>query len=324
MRSSPRGRRRRARLVPRAAHEADAAGCRRADGGDRRGVRPTARGAADSGRRSRLRRRRIAVVHAVRGPLRRPSRLAPYDHGGVCRCRRRRALGAVRTVEGQAADRFEVTDRNGRKLGEPAKNAVIEALTGGVRTGRRGRLLRAAADAQMVLDGDNEAATLVSVRIGVDTGGTSADLVGDDGQVSKCRPRRTTRHCCVALDEAGAGTAAELLAHGTTVATNALLEGGGGRSRSSRRARRRRRDRAAGPALAVRPDGRPAPAAGRSGPWSRSAAGSTGTVARSRPLTLEHPGRAGRRGASRRLLHADLDAAHEQLVAKELTARGSM
>ena len=48
----------------------------------------------------------------------------------------------VRTVEGQAADRFEVTDRNGRKLGEPAKRAVIEALTGGVRTGRRGRLLR--------------------------------------------------------------------------------------------------------------------------------------------------------------------------------------
>jgi Kef-type K+ transport system membrane component KefB/predicted amino acid-binding ACT domain protein len=48
----------------------------------------------------------------------------------------------VRTVEGQAADRFEVTDRNGRKLGQPAKNAVIEAVTGGVRTGRRGRLLR--------------------------------------------------------------------------------------------------------------------------------------------------------------------------------------
>jgi [protein-PII] uridylyltransferase len=48
----------------------------------------------------------------------------------------------VRTVEGEAIDRFEVTDRNGRKLGEPAKRAVIEAVTGGVRTGRRGRLLR--------------------------------------------------------------------------------------------------------------------------------------------------------------------------------------
>jgi [protein-PII] uridylyltransferase len=48
----------------------------------------------------------------------------------------------VRTVEGEAVDRFEVTDRNDRKLGEPAKRAVIEAVTGGVRTGRRGRLLR--------------------------------------------------------------------------------------------------------------------------------------------------------------------------------------
>ena len=32
--------------------------------------------------------------------------------------------------------------RNGRKLVESAKRAVVEALTGGVRTGRRGRLLR--------------------------------------------------------------------------------------------------------------------------------------------------------------------------------------
>jgi len=48
----------------------------------------------------------------------------------------------VGTVAGQAVDRFEVTDRNSRKLGEPAKRAVIEAIAGGVRTGRRGRLLR--------------------------------------------------------------------------------------------------------------------------------------------------------------------------------------
>jgi Na+:H+ antiporter len=48
----------------------------------------------------------------------------------------------VGTVAGQALDRFEVTDRNGRKVGEPAKRAVIEAITGGVRPGRRGGLLR--------------------------------------------------------------------------------------------------------------------------------------------------------------------------------------
>ena len=48
----------------------------------------------------------------------------------------------VATVEGVAVDRFELTDRNGRKLDEPAKHAVLSAITGGVRTGRRGRLLR--------------------------------------------------------------------------------------------------------------------------------------------------------------------------------------
>ena len=48
----------------------------------------------------------------------------------------------VRTVGGQAVDLFELTDRNGRKLDESAKRAVVEAVTGGVRTGRRGKLLR--------------------------------------------------------------------------------------------------------------------------------------------------------------------------------------
>jgi Kef-type K+ transport system membrane component KefB len=48
----------------------------------------------------------------------------------------------VATVEGVAVDRFELTDRNGRKLDESTKRSVVEAITGGVRTGRRGRLLR--------------------------------------------------------------------------------------------------------------------------------------------------------------------------------------
>ncbi|HKH25553.1 MAG TPA: cation:proton antiporter [Acidimicrobiia bacterium] len=48
----------------------------------------------------------------------------------------------VLTVNGQATDRFELTDGNGRKLGDAAKRAVRDAVTGGVRTGRRGRLLR--------------------------------------------------------------------------------------------------------------------------------------------------------------------------------------
>jgi [protein-PII] uridylyltransferase len=48
----------------------------------------------------------------------------------------------VRTVEGRAVDRFELTDRNGRKVGDGAKRAVSEAVTDGVKVGRRRRLLR--------------------------------------------------------------------------------------------------------------------------------------------------------------------------------------
>ena len=48
----------------------------------------------------------------------------------------------VRTLDGQAVDRFELTDRNGRKVGDGAKRAVIEAVTDGVKVGRRRRLLR--------------------------------------------------------------------------------------------------------------------------------------------------------------------------------------
>jgi Kef-type K+ transport system membrane component KefB len=48
----------------------------------------------------------------------------------------------VRTVDGRAVDRFELTDCNGRKVGDGAKRAVIEAVTDGVKVGRRRRFLR--------------------------------------------------------------------------------------------------------------------------------------------------------------------------------------
>ena len=48
----------------------------------------------------------------------------------------------VLTMDRQAVDRFELTDANGRKLGDASKRAVIEAVTGGVKVTRRRRLLR--------------------------------------------------------------------------------------------------------------------------------------------------------------------------------------
>jgi N-methylhydantoinase A/oxoprolinase/acetone carboxylase beta subunit len=68
-----------------------------------------------------------------------------------------------------------------------------------------------------------------ALQIGVDTGGTFTDLVTADGDVTKVlsTPEDLVRAVQGAIaDAAPPGTAArpELLAHGTTVATNALLE----------------------------------------------------------------------------------------------------
>jgi N-methylhydantoinase A/oxoprolinase/acetone carboxylase beta subunit len=65
------------------------------------------------------------------------------------------------------------------------------------------------------------------VHVGIDTGGTFTDLVGGDGRVVKVpsTPDDPGRAVADALAAAGG---AERLAHGTTVATNALLERRGG------------------------------------------------------------------------------------------------
>ena len=69
------------------------------------------------------------------------------------------------------------------------------------------------------------------MRLGIDTGGTFTDLVDDEGRVVKVPstpddPARAVRESIAAIapaGDAGRGRPA-LLAHGTTVATNALLE----------------------------------------------------------------------------------------------------
>jgi N-methylhydantoinase A/oxoprolinase/acetone carboxylase beta subunit len=66
------------------------------------------------------------------------------------------------------------------------------------------------------------------VRVGVDTGGTFTDLVADDGRVVKVPSTPLDPACAVeqAIAALDAGVP-DVLAHGTTVATNALLEGRG-------------------------------------------------------------------------------------------------
>ncbi len=165
------------------------------------------------------------------------------------------------------------------------------------------------------------------MRVGVDTGGTFTDLVGDDGRIVKVSstpddPAGAVRDAVARVGE----SRPTLLAHGTTVATNALLEGTGGRVALV--ATRGFADvveiaRQTRPSLYDQHADRPPPLVPR-------------------PLRLEVGGRLDHRGRELEpldaatvpavpadadavavcLLHADLNGDHERIVAAALAARG--
>jgi N-methylhydantoinase A/oxoprolinase/acetone carboxylase beta subunit len=64
------------------------------------------------------------------------------------------------------------------------------------------------------------------VIVGVDTGGTFTDAVAGDGRISKVlsTPSDPVRAVRASVDELAAGERPAVLAHGTTMATNALIE----------------------------------------------------------------------------------------------------
>ena len=165
------------------------------------------------------------------------------------------------------------------------------------------------------------------VRVGVDTGGTFTDVVGDDGRIAKVLSTPADPAEAVGLGLAGVTDGApDLLAHGTTVATNALVERRGAvvalvtSSGMADVIEIARQDR---PSLYDQWADRPEPLVPRS-------------------LRLEVGGRLAADGTELEpvrpdgvpavpdgvetvavcLLHADLDPGHERAVAEVLAARG--
>ncbi len=173
------------------------------------------------------------------------------------------------------------------------------------------------------------------MRVGIDTGGTFTDLVTADGRVVKVpstgdEPALAVRDALDAvvagLDGNDGGEPPELLAHGTTVATNALLQ-----RRLGRVALVTNRGfadvieiaRQARPSLYDAHVDRPAPLVDRS--LRYEVGGRLDGFGREvEPFDGEVPTiDAGVDAVAVCLLHADLDAEHERAVAARLRERGA-
>jgi N-methylhydantoinase A/oxoprolinase/acetone carboxylase beta subunit len=171
------------------------------------------------------------------------------------------------------------------------------------------------------------AGTVAAMRVGADTGGTFTDVVAADGTVAKVLstaddPGRAVREGIEAL---GRGTPSSL-AHGTTVATNALLEGKTAPVALVTTEGLRdvieiaRQDR---PSLYDTSVLRPDPLVPRG--WRFEVQGrldSQGRELRRVDPAALPPIPAEARGVAVCLLHADRSPAHEQAVAEALRAAG--
>jgi N-methylhydantoinase A/oxoprolinase/acetone carboxylase beta subunit len=165
------------------------------------------------------------------------------------------------------------------------------------------------------------------VQVGVDTGGTFTDLVADDGRTEKVlsTPDDPSR-AIVGAVATEPGARPERLAHGTTVATNALLEGRGATVALVTTEGMRdlieigRQDR---PALYDHLASRPEPLVGRALRYEvggrLAADGSELSAVDPAAVPVIDPAA---EVVAVSLLHADIEPSHEQAVAAVLRDRG--
>lgn len=165
------------------------------------------------------------------------------------------------------------------------------------------------------------------MRVGADTGGTFTDVVGEDGTIAKVpsTPDDPGHAVRLGVDDLGSGQA-RVLAHGTTVATNALLERRGAvvtlvtTSGFADVVEIGRQDR---PSLYDQSLDRPAPLVERERRLEVGGRlGADGTELEALDPASIPAMPLGTEAVAVCLLHADLEPGHEQVVAEVLRARG--